>query len=98
MQTSGKTLAAHMEERKSRSLSDQWAKLLDSGMGLRNYAVSGINQGCALGIYSLYFSCSAVCLYPTSKWVVPQNSCAWIWAEQLLKREKLLKRAQLLKS
>lgn len=44
MQNGGMTLAAQMEERKSRSLSDQWAKLLDSGTGLPDHGVSVINN------------------------------------------------------
>lgn len=44
MQTGGMTLAAQMEERKSRSLSDQWAKLLDTGTGLPDHGVSAINN------------------------------------------------------
>lgn len=44
MQNGGMTLAAQMEERKSRSLSDQWAKLLDSGTGMPDHGVSVINN------------------------------------------------------
>ena len=44
MQTSGMTLVAQMEERKLRSLSYQWAKLLHFGTGLQNYGVSVINN------------------------------------------------------
>lgn len=44
MQNGGMTLAAQMEERKSRSLSDSWAKLLDTGTGLPDHGVSVINH------------------------------------------------------